>query len=137
MKPLSGADTKTFNGQPQTRGLVDLRTMRSPPQLALALWLLPCFCFEGCGAYFVGFVSNPGGSQIISGTVSTVQLTSIRDITGETIILTAVTFTNSGIATTINFCGDQREKFPVDHDVQVDFNTGVYCSRLLAVVVVT
>jgi hypothetical protein len=111
--------------------------MRSPPQLALALWLLLCFLFEGCGTYFVGFVSNPGGSQTISGTVNTVQLTSIRDITGETIILTAVTFMKSGTATTINFCGDQQEKFPVDHDVQVDFNTGVYCSRLLTVVVVT
>lgn len=111
--------------------------MRSSPQIALALWLLPCFLFEGCGTYFVGFVSNPGGSQTISGTVSTMQLSSIRDITGETIILTAVTFMNSGTATTINFCGDQQDKFPVDHDVQADFSTGVYCSRLLAVVVVT
>ena len=111
--------------------------MRSMPQLALALWLLPCCLSEGCGAYFVGFVSNPGGSQTINGTVSTVQLTSIRDITGETVILTTVTFMNSGTATTINFCGDQREKFPVGEDVQVDFNTGVYCSKLLAVVVVT
>lgn len=106
-------------------------------QLALALWLLPCLLLEGCGAYFVGFVSNPGGSQTISGTVSTVQLSCIRDITGETIMLTSVTFLSSGTAATINFCGDQREEFPVDHDVQVDFNTGVYCSKLLAVVVVT
>jgi len=111
--------------------------MRFPPKLALALWLLSCCLFEGCGTYFVGFVSNPGGSQTISGTVSTVQLSFIRDITGETIMLTAVTFLNHGTATTVNFCEDQREKFPVDHDVQVDFNTGVYCSKLLAVVVVT
>ncbi len=114
-----------------------LRTMRSPPQLALTLWLIPCFCFEGCGTYFVGFVSNPAGSQTISGTVSTVQLTSTRDITGETIILTAVTFMNSATATTINFCGDQRKEFSADQEVQVEFNTGVYCSRLWTVVVVT
>lgn len=111
--------------------------MRSPPQLALVLWLLPCFLFEGCGAYFVGFVSNPGGSQTISGTVSTVQLSFIQDITGETIPLTAVTFLNPGTATTLNFCGDQQEKFPVGSDVRADFSTGVLCSTLLAVVVVT
>lgn len=99
--------------------------MRSAPQLALALWLLPCFLFDGCGTYFVGFVSNPGGSQTISGTVSTAQLVFFRDITGATIMLTAVTFLNPGTETTINFCGDQRGKFQVDHDVQVDFNTAV------------
>ena len=111
--------------------------MRSAPQLALALWLLPCFLFDGCGTYFVGFVSNPGESQTISGTVSTAQLVFIRDITGATIMLTAVTFLNPGTETTISFCGEQRGKFPVDHDVRVDFNTGVFCSSLLAVVVVT
>jgi hypothetical protein len=93
--------------------------------------------FEGCGAYFVGFVSNPGGTQTISGTVSTTELSFVPDITGETIMLTAVTFLNPGTATTINFCGDQRRKFVVDHDVRADFNTGVFCSILVAVVVIT
>jgi hypothetical protein len=111
--------------------------MRSSPQLALALVLFPCLLFEGCGAYFVGFVSNPGGNQTISGTISTVQLSFVQDITGETIVLTAVTFLNSGAATTLNFCGNQQEKFPVGDDVRADFSTGVLCSTLLAVVVVT
>lgn len=111
--------------------------MRSPPQLALALWILSCLLFDGCGAYFVGFVSNPGGRKTISGTVSTVQLGFVQDITGETIVLTAVTFLNSGTETTLNFCGDQQEKFPLGSDVRADFNTGVFCSTLLAVVVVT
>jgi hypothetical protein len=111
--------------------------MRSLPQLALALWLLPCLLFDGCAAYFVGFVSNPGGNQTISGTVSTVQLSFVQDITGETISLTAVTFLSPGTATTLNFCGDQQEKFPVGDDVRADFSTGVFCSTLLAVVVVT
>lgn len=110
--------------------------MHSPAQLALALWLLPCLLFEGCGAYFVGFVSNPGGSQTISGTVSTVHLCVIQDITGEKILITTVTFLNPGAATTLNFCGDQQEKIPVGQDVRADFSKGIFCSTLLAVVVV-
>jgi hypothetical protein len=111
--------------------------MRSPPQLGLALWILSCLLFEGCGAYFVGFVSNPSGSKTINGTVSTVQLGFVQDLTGETIVLTVVAFLNPGAETTLNFCGDQQEKFPVGSDVRADFSTGVLCSTLLAVVVVT
>ena len=71
-----------------------------------------------------------------SGTVSTAQLGFVQDITGETIMLTAVTFLNPGTVTTTNFCGDQRRKSPVDHDAQAYFNTGVFCSILVAVVVI-
>ena len=109
----------------------------SASYLTLPLLLLTCVLFEACGAYFVGFVSNPGGLQTISGTVSVVQLSSVRDITGETILLTAVTFLNPGAATTINFCGDQQTKFPLDRQVRADFTTGVVCSTLSAVVVTT
>jgi hypothetical protein len=111
--------------------------MSSASHVVLAPLLLMCALLEGCGASFVGFVSNPGGSQTISGTVSAVQLSYILDVTGETIPFTAVTFLNSGTATTINFCGDQRLNFPEDRQVRADFTTGVFCSTLLAVVVTT
>ena len=109
--------------------------MYSASHLTFPLLLLTCVLSEACGAYFVGFVSNPGGSQTISGEVSLVQLSSLRDITGETILLTAVTFLSSGTTTTINFCGDQRGKFPLNRQVTADFTMGVFCSTLLAVVV--
>ena len=38
------------------------------PLIVLSLLL------AGCGQVFVGFVSNPGGTMHVSGTVSTVQL---------------------------------------------------------------
>lgn len=109
----------------------------SASHLAPALLFLACTLSEGCGSYFVGFVSNPGGSQTISGTVSGVQLGSLRDVTGETIVFTAVTFLNPGTATTINFCGDQREEFPENRQVRADFTSGISCSTLLAVAVNT
>lgn len=109
--------------------------MYSASHLTFPLLLLTCVLSEACGAYFVGFVSNQSGSQTIIGEVSLVQLSSARDITGETIMLTAVTFLSSGTAATINFCGDQRGRFPLNRQVRADFTTGVVCSTLLAVVV--
>jgi len=111
--------------------------MSSASHLAFALLLLTCTLSEGCGAYFVGFVSNPGGSQTIGGTVSVVQLSSIRDVTGTIIVFTAVTFLNPGTATTINFCGDQRQEFPENRQVKADFTTGIFCATLRTVVVTT
>ena len=93
-------------------------------------------CFTGCGQFFFGFVSNPGGTGLhITGTISTVQRGFYDDRHGLSGDFTAVTFVNSGAATTINFCGDQRSQFPIDHIVHADFNTGIYCSTLIAVTV--
>jgi len=100
-----------------------------------AVLLLACILLEGCGAYFVGFVSNPGGSQTISGTVNMVLLSSFQNISHETAISTQVTFLDSDTATTLNFCGDQQIRFPLGSQVRADFNPGVYCSILVAVIV--
>jgi len=100
-----------------------------------AVLLFACILLEGCGAYFVGFVSNPGGSQTISGTVNTVQLSSFQNFSDETVVCTQVTFLNSDTATTINFCGDQQSKFPQGRQVRADFNSGLSCSILVAVTV--
>lgn len=91
-------------------------------------------CFAGCGQVFVGFVSNPGGTELqITGMISTVQMGFYDDRHGLSGNFTAVTFVNGGAATTINFCGDQRNEFPLDHVVHADFNMGIYCARLIAV----
>jgi hypothetical protein len=111
------------------------KPMSSASHFTLAPLLLTCILVEGCGAYFVGFVSNQAGRQTITGTVSLIQLTSFRDITGEMVTATEVTFLNSDRATMIIFCGDQSSKFPSGSQVQVAFNSGVYCSPLVTVVI--
>lgn len=96
-----------------------------------------CIVFAGCDAFFVGFVSNPNGTMSVVGTITIVQLGVIHDPTGLAITFTGVTFVSSGSAVTINFCGDERNHFPLNLVVQADFTTGVYCSPLLATTVAT
>ena len=102
-------------------------------RLSLTLVLVLCALLAGCGAVFIGFVSNPGGAHTVSGTVSIVQLSFIHDGTGQSIMFTAVTFLDAGDAVTVNFCGDQRSLFPLNRFARADFNTGVFCSTLVAV----
>jgi hypothetical protein len=87
----------------------------------------------GCGAYFVGFTFNPYGTQSVSGTVSAAGLGFVHDPSGTT-EFTSVTFVNPGSAVTVNFCGDQRNLFPLNQKVQADFTTGTRCATLIRVV---
>jgi hypothetical protein len=104
-------------------------------RLTLFVVVGSCLLLCGCSSFFVGFVSNPGGATTVSGTVTVVSLGIFHDPSGTT-TFTAVTFINFGNAVTINFCGDQRNLFPVNDDVQVDFNTGFNCSVLVRVVII-
>src|SRR5215831_9715792 len=91
--------------------------------------LLLSFCLTGCDKVsFRGFFN--GGTA--SGTVSTVQLTVVDgDVT-----VTVVTLVNIGVgATTIDFCGDQRGRFPMDQFVRVEFTPQDKCSILSVVIV--
>jgi uncharacterized protein YceK len=94
-----------------------------------------CLLLTGCGAIFVGFVSNPGNPTSVTGTVITVQLASTNDLNGVSITFTAVTISNNtGFASTFDFCGDQRSRFPINQQVRVNFTSGISCSTLNGVV---
>lgn len=103
--------------------------------LHIPLLMLPLL-LSGCGgAYFVGVVSNPGNPVHVSGTISGVQVGFYDDRHGTVVTFTAVGFVNAGALTTINFCGDQQNLFPMDQFAHADFNTGIYCSTLIAVTI--
>ncbi|HEY3617838.1 MAG TPA: hypothetical protein VGK96_13595 [Candidatus Sulfotelmatobacter sp.] len=100
----------------------------------VALWAVCALTF-GCGGYyFVGFVSNPGGTSSITGVVTTVSDGFIADPRGGT-QYTAVTFMNAENRVTINFCGDQQQLFPIDATVRADYTASILCSVLVRVVV--
>jgi len=104
--------------------------------MRLALVTALRFLLTGCGQFFVGFVSNPGGSPVhVTGTIIVVHVGFIDDSHGTVVTFTAVTFANAGADTTVNFCGDLSSDFQIGQMVRVDFSTGFYCSKLIALTV--
>ena len=101
----------------------------------LGLMLVLVFALTGCGAVFVGFVSNPGVvSSSVSGTVTIVQLGFVADSQGAIANVTLVTLVDPGLVRTVTFCGDQRTFFPINQDVKAEFTGGTLCSTLTSVV---
>lgn len=86
----------------------------------------------------MGFVSNPQiPSSSLSGRVTRAVLGSVNDLNGNPLPITVVTLTSGGLASTPNFCGDQRGLFPIDNVVQVDFTQETQCLFLVKVVIIS
>ena len=99
------------------------------------LILLTSLLLTSCGGVVVGFVSNPQiPSSSISGIVILVRLGSANDSDGQPVILTAVTFSNGGLSSNMNFCGDHQSQFSLNRSVRAEFNPGTVCSNLISVV---
>jgi hypothetical protein len=104
--------------------------------LRIIALLITCIPVVSCGGYyFVGFVSNPGGTSTVTGTVSAVSGGLVSAPSGLNSI-TAVTFINSDVAQTVNFCGDRQALFPLNKTVRTDYTAGVFCSVLKRVIIV-
>lgn len=100
----------------------------------LGLILVLIFMLTGCGAVFVGFVSNPGGvPSSVSGTVTIVHLGFVDDGQGTVANVTIVTLVDLGLARTISFCGDQQTLFPINQTLRAEFTSGTLCSTLVSV----
>jgi hypothetical protein len=107
-------------------------------KLALFPVVLAGFLLSACGSFFVGFVSNPQiPTSTVTGRVSVVILVSVNDTNGNPLTVTAVTFVNGGLASTSNFCGDQRSQFPMNSTVQASFTKTPDCLSLVNVIVVS
>ena len=98
--------------------------------LTLVFALLVSLC--GCGSKF--FVRGAINTGSISGTVSTVQVTTIIE-NGSFVTVTLVTFLQSGTSSNMNFCGDQQALFPLDQFVRATFTTTPVCVSIVQVVV--
>ena len=99
------------------------------PVLLLSLLLFS----TGCGNVFVRGAIETGST--IQGSVSIVQLG--NTLNGmETVQVTFVTLLRNGASSTIGFCGDQTDLFPLDQTVRVNFNPGQPCSTVIVVVIV-
>lgn len=98
-----------------------------PVVLALALVI----SLASCGKIFIRGALN---TTTISGTVSVVQITTANN-NGTSMTVTLVTFLQSGTASTVDFCGDQRSQFPVDQFVQASFVPGATCASVVEIII--
>jgi len=107
-------------------------------KLSLFPVVLAVLLLSACGSFFVGFVSNPQiPNSTVTGRVSAAILISVNDTNGNPLTVTAVTFVNGGLASTSNFCGDQRSQFPMNATVQASFTSTPTCLSLVNVIVVS
>jgi len=94
----------------------------------LSLLLCVCCLFTGCGYVAVSGAINPN-TQMVAGLVSIVQFQFVNGAASVTV----VTLVGSGTAQTLQFCGDQRPKFPMNRSVNASFQPGTTCNTLVAV----
>src|ERR1700739_320246 len=100
--------------------------------------LLALLLLSGCEQIFVGVVSNPQvPSSSLSGRVTSAVLSSVNDLHGNPLTVTIVTLANGGLASTPDFCGDQRALFPIDSVVQVSFTQETQCLSLVKVSIIS
>lgn len=97
----------------------------------LACLIVLTLLIPGCGNVFVSGSWN-NGARTLTGFVNTVQFTVVFDGNVSTQV-TVVTFANSLLTTTETFCGDQRNRFPLNDFVQATFIPGQPCSNLFSV----
>ena len=93
-----------------------------------------CILVTACGSFFVGFVSNPGGTVVITGTVTVVSVGFVQG-PGTSTTSTSVTFLSSGSPSTIIFCGNQSPQFFLNQTMQAHFVNGPVCSTLVSTVI--
>ena len=48
--------------------------------------------------------------------------------------VTFVTFQRDGVPSTIGFCGDQRDRFPMQQAVRANFTPGQTCASIVTIV---
>ena len=85
--------------------------------------------------FFGGDLGGNGIMQTASGFVSVVQVTNMPDGNGTFIDVTLITFLLNGNATTMTFCGDQRNQFPIHQFVRANFTPGQPCADIVTVVI--
>ena len=100
--------------------------------LVFALLAAGLVTFCGCGTNFrVSGAINP---QFITGTVSSAQVLVVTD-GGVLITVTLVTFEQQGIASSMNFCGNQTSQFVPGDFVEASFTPGQPCASVLQIII--
>jgi hypothetical protein len=99
--------------------------------LLIACLVLVC---SSCGNVDISGAINPGSSTI-TGFVTIVQLSSVIGGDGNTVLVTFVTFLSGGSSSTVGFCGDQVNQFPLNQAVEARFTPGQTCAAIIVIII--
>jgi hypothetical protein len=98
-------------------------------EISLALGVIQLL---GCG-YKSSMNNTSGSTQSVSGTVSSVALTSVTNGAGGLTTATAVSLNVALGTSSLVLCGDQRASFSMSATVTVSYMNGTYCANLVSV----
>jgi hypothetical protein len=105
------------------------------PSLSFLLVICMTITLSACGnVFFFGGAINPRTSSI-SGVVSVVQVSAVIGDGGTMVQVTFVTFQRDGFSSTIGFCGDERDRFPMQQVVRANFTPGQTCASIVTIVI--
>ena len=103
--------------------------------LLVLLILCLVLALAGCGNIFIRG-ALPATPSTVSGSVSVVQLGAVIGENGTTVQVTFVTFLQSGVSSTVGFCGDQRSQFPMQQIIRAEFTPGTPCDSIITIVII-
>jgi hypothetical protein len=89
----------------------------------------------GCGAVFIGGAIQP--ATTIQGSVTNLQLGNMVNEAGGSVLVTFVTFFQSGTSSTLAFCNNQTNRLPLNQTVNVNFTPGQPCATIIVVAFVS
>ncbi len=108
--------------------------MKRPFCLILASCLV--IILVGCGNVFInGALPGTLAPSSVSGAVSVVQLSVVIGGNGTTVQVTFVTFLQGATSSTIGFCGDRRDQFPMQQTVRAEFRPGQSCASIVTIAI--
>lgn len=95
--------------------------------------VLLALILSGCGSVTAIGGFTPGPMVVVSGTVSSVQISSVSG-NGGMVQVTFVTLQTNGMANQLAFCGNNAGQFPMNTSVIVHFNPGQDCNVISVVI---
>jgi hypothetical protein len=100
----------------------------------LSALLLGALCVSACACGNV-FIHGAILTSTVSGVVSVVHVTSVPDTQGSTVVVTFVTFIGINSTSTVGFCGDLLNSFPLNQTMRADFTPGPPCATIIQIVI--
>ena len=105
--------------------------------VSIVLLFAICCGVAGCGSIRAGgVIKGASSTTTLTGVVSNVQVLTISSMAGSLVPITVVVFQEPLGFSTITFCGNDINQFPLGTAIEVHFTPSQPCSVVLSVQVI-